>query len=324
MTWDAAGLRRLDLMIWSLVAGTAGITLAIAPIYGFILVFPSFIAPAGTCLILILVARYYRDRRADPYLASALASTAQVIAFAAVGAPLSYVAAATTGGWPLQDAAFDAFDRAMRFDWNGLLALMREWPDVHLFMRLIYMSLSVQITAVVLVLGFTGRLAWLRVYTLAFIFAALSCIVISALVPAEGVWMFEGLKHSDPLLPVSNGAWPVYAALRDGSLRLLMARGAEGIITFPSLHAGLAVILIVALWPVRVLRWVSAVLNTLMLVATPIDGAHYLTDVLAGIVVAAVSLLAARALVARFAPQSDTAADEKFIGYAQTPQIAAE
>jgi len=44
---------------------------------------------------------------------------------------------ATTGGWPLQDAAFDAFDRAMRFDWNRPLALMREWPGFHLVMRLI-------------------------------------------------------------------------------------------------------------------------------------------------------------------------------------------
>jgi len=186
------------------------------------------------------------------------------------------------------------------------------------------MSLSVQITAAVLVLGFTGRLAWLRVYTLAFIFAALGCVAISALVPSEGVWLFEGLKHSDPLLPVSNGAWPVYAARRDGSFRLLMARGAEGIITFPSLHAGLTVIVIVALWPVRVLRWIGAVFNPLMLVATPIDGAHYLTDILAGIVVAAASLVAARTLVARFTSQSDTAADGKRIGYVQTPQIAAE
>jgi membrane-associated phospholipid phosphatase len=172
---------------------------------------------------------------------------------------------------------------------------------------MIYMSLSVQITAIVLVLGFSGRLAWLRVYTLAFIFAALGCIAISALMPSEGVWMFEGLKHGDPLLPVSSGAWPVYAALRDGSLRLLMARGAEGIITFPSLHAGLAVILIVALWPVPVLRWISAVINSLMLVATPIDGAHYLTDILAGVVIAVVSLLAARALVARLGGRPATA-----------------
>ncbi len=323
MTWHAAGLRRLDGIIWSLVAGVAGLWLLAAPLYGFTIVLQSFIAPAGTCLLLLLTAYYYREHRADPHLASALASTAQVIAFAAVGAPLSYVAAAATGTWPLHDAAFDAVDGALHFDWKGLLAAMREWPDFHVAMRVIYMSLSAQITAIVLVLGFTGRLAWLRVYTLAFIFAALACIAISALVPSEGVWLFDGLKSADPLLPVSHGAWPVYAGLRDGSYRLLMAHGAEGIITFPSLHAGLAVILIAALWPVPVLRWISVALNTLMLAATPIDGAHYLTDILAGVAVAVAALVAARALVARFAAQPDTAASPA-AGGAGAPGVAAQ
>ena len=77
--------------------------------------------------------------------------------------------------------------------------------------------------------------------------------------------------------------------------------GAEGIITFPSLHAALAVIIVAALWPLRMARWVCVLINAAMLAATPIEGSHYLADVLAGLVVAAVSLAAARALVARFA-----------------------
>jgi membrane-associated phospholipid phosphatase len=79
----------------------------------------------------------------------------------------------------------------------------------------------------------------------------------------------------------------------------VMAVGAEGIITFPSLHAALAVILIAAFWPLPVARWICAVINTLMLAATPIDGSHYLIDVVAGIGIALLCLVAARALVAR-------------------------
>ena len=51
-------------------------------------------------------------------------------------------------------------------------------------------------------------------------------------------------------------SWPVFYGLRDGTFRFLVAVGAEGIITFPSLHAALAVIVIAAIWPVAVLRWV--------------------------------------------------------------------
>jgi hypothetical protein len=137
---------------------------------------------------------------------------------------------------------------------------------------------------------------------LAFVFSALITIAISALIPAEGVFLHYGLDPAHAaVLPASSTSWPVFLGLRDGSYRLLMAVGAEGIITFPSLHAALAVIMIAALWPVPVVRWIGFALNTVMLAATPIDGSHYFVDVLAGIVIAIASLAAARALVARFA-----------------------
>jgi len=59
-------------------------------------------------------------RRPDPRLASGLEATAQVVAFAAVGAPLSYLAAAAN--LPLQDHVFAAADRALDLDWRALLA----------------------------------------------------------------------------------------------------------------------------------------------------------------------------------------------------------
>jgi hypothetical protein len=299
MTLHAAGLRRLDGFIWAMVAAVAGLEAMAVAFGGFSVALTSYAAPGGTCLLLLLAAQFYRGRRNDPNIASALECTAQVIAFAAVAAPLSYIAA--SAALPLQDARFDAIDRAMGFDWKALLGVMERWPAFHTVMLLIYLSLTLQMAATVLLLGFTGRLAWLRVYTLAFIFAALLTIAISAVLPAEGVWLHYGLKSANPaIVPVSASSWPAFLGLRDGSFRQLMAIGSEGIITFPSLHAALAVILIAAFWPLRFVRWPSAVINSLMVAATPIDGSHYLIDVLAGIAVAVLCLAAARALVVRF------------------------
>jgi hypothetical protein len=256
------------------------------------LVARSYAAPGGTCLLLLAGARYYATRRNDPNLASALASTAQLMAFAAVGAPLSYIAASLA--LPLQDTAFDHIDRALGFDWRALLEIMRAHPGFHLLMRVIYESLTLQMTAVVLLLGFTGRLAWLRIYMLAFVIATVATVAVSALLPAQGVWLQYGLHSSDPdLLPLSSSSWPAFLGLRDGSFRMLMAVGSEGIITFPSLHAALAVILIAAFWPVTAARWIGLTLNVSMLAATPIDGSHYLVDVLAGVAIALASLAAA-------------------------------
>ena len=297
MIGHAAGLRRLDDIIWSLVAAVAAVVLIASATAGFHILLTTYAIPASTGLLLILGAYFYRAHRTDLKLASTLESTAQVVVFAAVAAPLSYLAASTP--LPLQDAAFDAMDRALGFDWKELLAVMNRWPELFVFMRVIYLSLTVQMTAVVLLLGLTGRLSWLRVYMLAFIFTAVLTIVLSALLPAEGVWLHYGLKANPAAMPVSHTSWPVFLGLRDGSYRLLMAVGSEGIITFPSLHAALAVILIAAFWPVPIARWLSAVVNFMMLAATPIDGSHYLVDVLAGIVIAILCLVAARMLVMR-------------------------
>jgi hypothetical protein len=181
-----------------------------------------------------------------------------------------------------------------------MLAWMNGWPTVYAVFRPIYLSLTLQMTTVVLCLAFSGRLVWLRVYTLAFIFAALASIAVSVVLPAAGAWPYYAptAAESPNVMPAVSTSWPVFYGLRDGTLRALMAVGAEGIITFPSLHAALAVIVIAALWPVAVLRWVILALNGAMLIATPIDGSHYFIDVLAGVALAPPSLLAARAIAA--------------------------
>jgi membrane-associated phospholipid phosphatase len=215
-----------------------------------------------------------------------------VISFAAVAAPLSYLAAATN--LPLQDHMLDAADRALGLDWQALLGWMNASPGVYAVLRPIYFSLTLQMTAAVLSLAFTGRLLRLRVYVLSFILAALITIAISALLPAAGAWPYYGLTAADSphLTPAVSTSWPVFYGLRDGSFRALTAIGSEGIISFPSLHAALAVIVVLALWPIPILRWAILALNIAMLAATPIDGSHYFTDVFAGVGLAVLCFVA--------------------------------
>jgi membrane-associated phospholipid phosphatase len=297
---EAAVLRRLDRLIWAVVAVVAAMVLAAPFVSNFYIDWATFAPPAASCVALLGGAWFYRDLRRDPKLASGLECTAQVIAFAAVGAPLSYLAAAIGGALPLTDPVFDAIDRAMGFDWMAMLGWMNEASAIFNTLRLIYGSLLPQMALAVLCLAFTGRLLWLRVYTLAFLIAALVTIGISAVLPAAGAWLHYELTPADArVVPVVSTVWPVFTGLRDGSVRALVALGAEGVITFPSLHAALAVIMIAALWPIRILRWVVLALNLTMLVATPIDGAHYLIDVIAGIAIAALSLVTAWVTVRR-------------------------
>src|SRR5262249_57887596 len=166
---------------------------------------------------------------------------------AAAAAPLSYIAA--IWALPLRDATFDAMDRSLGFDWNELLAFMNRWPVLFLFLRATYLSLTLQMTAVVLLLAFTGRLAWLRVYMLAFIFTALLAIALSALLPAEGAWLHYGLTGDHSVIPSSYTSWPVFHGLRDGSYRLVMAVCSGGGIPFPTLPSPPPSLLVCAFLP---------------------------------------------------------------------------
>ena len=300
MTWHKAGLRRLDGIIWAIIAAVAGLVLACTLLSSFQLMWRSFLAPAGVTAAFLAGQRFYLTRRPEPRIATALGSTAQIISFAAVAAPLSYVGASFD--LPLQDRWFDLADRTLGLDWSALLSWMDAHATLHPVFRLIYLSLMPQTVIVVLALALAGRLAWLRVFMLAFFIAALVTIVLAAVFPAEGVWGFYKLHaaaYPDINPATQENHLPVFNGLRDGSLRLLMARGAAGIITFPSPHAALAAILIAGLWPLPVLRWLGLALNIVMLVSIPIDGGHYFTDVLAGLAIAWLSLAAAKAVVER-------------------------
>jgi hypothetical protein len=298
MDHEVRAVESLDRLIWAVIVLVAAFVVTALLLSNFHLAWQTFAAPALACSTLLAGGWFYSRWRADARLASGLFSTAQLIAFAAVAAPLSYIAA--SANLPLCDAALDTMDRALGIDWEALLAWMNTAPFLYRVLRPIYLSLTLQMTTVVLCLAFSGRHLWLRTYTLAFLCAALVCIAISAALPAAGAWPHYGLTASDSgILPAVSTSWPVFYGLRDGSFRVLVAVGSEGIITFPSLHAALAVLVTAALWPVRYLRWAAVILNTAMLIATPIDGSHYFSDVLAGVALAALSLLIAQIVAAR-------------------------
>lgn len=297
---DTAILRRLDRLCWTITALVAAVVLAACAATSFRVVWATFLVPAATGLALFAGAFVYRRLRPDPMLANALDSTAQVLVFAAVGAPLSYLAAAAN--LPLLDGLYDRLDRAMGVDWHMLLTLMNRESAWHPLFSLAYQSFTIQATLTVLVLAFTRRFLALKIFTLAFIAAALVCIAVSAVMPAQGVWGYYALSPADhtAIVPVTRELHlPIFNGLRDGSVRELVGMGAEGIITFPSFHAALGVIFILALWPVPVIRWLALAVNLTMIAATPVDGGHYVIDVVAGMAIAVACFAGARAIAAR-------------------------
>jgi membrane-associated phospholipid phosphatase len=290
--------QRSDRAIWIVIAVVAVAVLMSSVIGPFQIEWASF-RKAGLVEILLVSASWcYLTIRKDALLAEALISAAQIIAFAAVAAPLSYVGA--SAAFPLWDASFAALDHRLGLDWMAWLAIMNTAPLLHAILAVAYASFAVQTTAIVIVLAITGHALRLRIFILSFMLLTLITIAISAVMPAQGVWGYLHLSALDSpaIAPITRDLpLPVFFGLRDGTFRHLVAEGAEGIISFPSLHAGLGLLFIFGLWPVRYVGWLSLLLNFAMIAATPVDGSHYFSDVFAGLIVAALSWIAVSYIV---------------------------
>jgi membrane-associated phospholipid phosphatase len=294
---DNDRLRRANLAIWGTIGLIGLFVIAATFVTPLRIEWRSFLTPVSCGAFIAAAGWFYRSVRKEPRLAAVLTSTSQIIAFANVGAPLSYLAARS--GFPLQDALFDSWDRAwLHLDWTPILQMVAERPNLRQVLLLAYSSFAVQTVTTVFALGVAGHLARLTTFIVAFIATTLITIAISAVLPSVGPWVFLDLHPAmaNGFLPTSSSSWPVFLGLRDGTFHTINGMNSEGIITFPSLHAALGILFAAALWRVRVIKWAALILNALMLIATPAYGSHYFVDVIAGVALAALCWIAAARL----------------------------
>lgn len=274
----------------ALLAAVALTDFSIEPV-----VFGIAVAIALFLALLAYVHRHAKSDRADPKLVFMLGAVAQVVLVTAIVGPLSYVA--VSFNWPLQDAALSALDYAMGFDSRAVILFVNDHPALSGVLNFGYNMIKWPLLAIPIILAKTFRFARLQQFVMALSVALLITIVISVFVPAIGNYYILGLTASDVpnvnLMPFLHQQHDI-PALREGSLRHLELLKLAGVVTFPSFHAASAVLFAWALSPVRGFGPVALALNTLMIASTPVMGAHYLIDVVAGVGVAAASIVFAK------------------------------
>jgi len=273
---------------------------------------PSSMVTLGVaCATLWGAALFYRRVRPRENFAVMCVALSQVILFTALGIVLSYLLARTGGD--LWDSRLAAWDRALGFDWLAYVRWFDQSSVAVAWLKIAYASLIPQVITLVLVLGFSNRLAELRIVMLAAIVAGTVTVVLSSFFPAVSNYINLGLSARD-FQHVNPFAGDVHMrdfnALRDGTAHALELGKMEGIITFPSYHAGLSVVSLWGFWATRIawVRWPGMLLAASTIVATPVDGGHYLVDILAGGAIAALALAwSKRAIFWAPAPASLTA-----------------
>lgn len=199
---------------------------------------------------------------------------------------LSYFA--PMAAFPLRDAELRALDLALGFDWLGAAHLADGLPWLNKVLKLAYATLPVQVIAVVLVLVATRQRDELDRFVITFVATALVVVLVSALLPALGP--APTLAHAGMFRTLELGAaWvspDIVRSLREGGVNEIDLGKMAGIVTFPSFHTVVALIVPYALRRVPAAFWPALALNGLMLLSTFTEGGHYLVDVIAGAAVA--------------------------------------
>lgn len=190
---------------------------------------------------------------------------------------------------PLVDKTLIRIDHFLGFDWLGFMKWIDTLSPVFTGMLCASYMLIIFLVALVLCVLFAYRQhAHAQRFFIIMYLNVIVCIILSAIFPAVAGYVFYNLTAQDfhNLSPVVSRIHErVFFALYNHTAREIEAPSV-GIITFPSYHAVIAVAMMYASWPLKRLRWVIIPLNMVVLLSTLVVGGHYLTDVVAGTLLA--------------------------------------
>ena len=240
----------------------------------------------GICLV-------YTFQRPDRKIAAVSEGAAFLIFATPALAVASYLGASLA--LPLQDALFDGIDRALGFDFPAHYSFVHAHPLAARVLDACYNTSILQVALVLITLAMTGQEERLHAFNLLFVMTAFAVIVVANIMPTLGTYAFYGVAQADPpkFLFDPGSGWqhlPHLTALREGSMREVPFDDLHGLIAFPSFHTALAIVCTWALMRTRFVFWPLALVNVTLIVATPTLGSHYLSDALAGWLIAAASI----------------------------------
>lgn len=289
---------RTDRVLWGLVGLSALAVLALMIHNGLPVV---LVSPALAGLAVVLGALALVRRRCDSRctrLRRRLHDLSEIglafIALVALGAIASYQLAMLSTGFC--DATLQRWDEAMHFDWLAWYALVVRHPVLQYVGSAAYNSAFLSPWTIIIWHCWRGERDAARTFLLTFWCAIVITLALFPLFPAQGALDYLWHGGAVPYSP-SNGLdqGVLIAQLRDRTVAAIDLDTVTGLVSAPSFHTVCGVLFIVFGWRIRPLRAVLVPLNVLLLLATPVEGSHYASDMVMGALVA----LSALVIVAR-------------------------
>lgn len=247
----------------------------------------SLVACLGFTALLASVGVVYTRLRPDEKLAIMGAETAFLTIFSAGACVFSYLMTSTDR--PLIDTTLAHWDTDLGFNWYHYVAFANAHPFIGALSSAVYQTTLLQVALSVVVLPLLGHLDRVREMVLLVMASSLLCVIISAIVPSEGALAYFHPPASFYMQnhPVVDLAYKqAFFDIRDGAMTHFGLTDLKGLVAFPSYHVALSAILMIAFRGIKGWFWPVVAFNTLVILSTPIDGGHHLTDGIGGFVLA--------------------------------------
>lgn len=170
----------------------------------------------------------------------------------------------------------------------------RAHPKTLQFLGICYLAMIPEIATAVLLLAMLWR-DWLRLweYVFHFHFCLIVAVLILSLFPAEGVFTYYGFTPSIDWTRFSEQ----FHGFRSGQMRVIHLDDLEGLISMPSFHATVGMMVTWAMRGRIPYLAVFGVLNLGLVACTVVSGSHYFVDLVAAALLFGASLLLFRKAV---------------------------
>lgn len=179
---------------------------------------------------------------------------------------------------PLVDDVLINLDHRIGFSWDHLAVWYSSQHRLATLSGYLYILWGPQVIFTLFVLPLANRYRDLSEFIFVFFSISLVSLAVSAFLPASNPYFHYGMAtHYGP------SPWSQFYPLREGTLRSVDLTLTQGLVSFPSMHAAGALVFVYAARHIRWLFAISIVINFLMTLVALYIGAHYLADIIAGL-----------------------------------------
>ena len=210
-----------------------------------------------------------------------------LLLFSCVGFVFSYLIASTGG--ELQDERIVIIDQLLGFYWKDYVTIFLANDYLRIVSLTFYILTPLLVIFSLIWFCLKGEFSNASTLVALVVLGGVLCIGISGIFPsagAAGYFLPDKNFYQGHNIIVDTGYMREFFDLRAGADIEVSLLQPIAMVSFPSYHACMALLVVLCFWRRQFMYWVMLLLNLTTLVIVPVEGGHHFGDIVGGVLVA--------------------------------------